>query len=275
MIGEVVAAVLAGSVALLADAGHMLTDAGALGMSYWAARLAGRPAAGSMTYGFKRAEILSAALNGLTLSVVAAAITVGAVERLIHPGSVDGLTLVVVAATGIAVNLVATAVLARVGRRSLNIRAALAHLVTDMWAFTGTVAAGVVILTTGFRRADPIASLLVVALMVRASWVLLRESGRILLEAAPEEVDLDELRAHIMEMDEVSAVHDLHAWVLTSDLPAVSAHVVVADACFANGTAPQVLDRLQACLAGHFDVEHSTFQLEPASHVDHEASLHD
>lgn len=275
MVAEVAAAVLAGSVALLADAGHMLTDAGALAMSYWAARLSGRPAAGAMTYGFKRAEILSAALNGLTLCVVAAAITVGAVERLVHPAPVDGLTLVTVASAGVAVNLVATAVLSRAERRSLNIRAALAHLVTDIWAFAGTALAGVVIVITGFRRADPIASLVVVALMIRASWSLLAASGRVLLEAAPDEVDLAELRAHITELAEVRAVHDLHAWVLTSDLPAVSAHVVVADACFADGSAPQVLDRLQACLAGHFDVEHSTFQLEPASHVDHEAFQHD
>jgi cobalt-zinc-cadmium efflux system protein len=275
MLAEVAVAVWAGSVALLADAGHMLTDAGALGLSYWAARVAVRPAGGVMTYGFKRAEILSAALNGLTLSVVAAGITVGAVERLLQPAKVNGLAVTVVAGVGVAVNLAATTVLARAGRQSLNIKAALAHLVTDIWAFAGTMIAGVVIITTGFRRADPIASLVVVALMVRASWSLLRASGRILLEAAPESFDLAELRAHILEIDEVASVHDLHAWVLTSDLPAVSAHVVIDDVCFADGTAPQVLDRLQSCLAGHFDVEHSTFQLEPAGHVDHEAHQHD
>jgi cobalt-zinc-cadmium efflux system protein len=275
MVAEVVAAVLAGSVALLADAGHMLTDAGALGLSLWAARLAGRPAAGAMTYGFKRAEILSCALNGLTLSVVAAAIAVGAVERLIRPANVDGATVAVVAAVGLAVNLTATALLSRAERQSLNLKGALAHLITDVWAFAGTLAAGLVIVATGFRRADPIASLVVVGLMAWAAWPLLRSSGRILLEAAPEAVDLAELRRHLLELDGVTAVHDLHAWVLTSDLPAVSAHVVVQDECFANGTAPQLLDRLQACLAGHFDVEHSTFQLEPASHTDHEIYQHD
>ena len=130
-------------------------------------------------------------------------------------------------------------------------------------------------ITTGFRRADPIASLIVVGLMVRASWSLLRASGRVLLEAAPEDVDLQEVRDHIMALPEVESVHDLHAWVVTSDLPAVSAHVVLRDDCFADGTAPHVLDRLQACLAGHFDVAHSTFQLEPARHLDHEEFQHD
>ena len=275
MVGEVVAAVIAGSVALLADAGHMLTDAGALAMSFWAARLAGRPARGMMTFGLKRAEILSAAANGVTLAVAAAALLVGAILRLVHPVRVDGLTVVIVAAAGVGVNLVATASLSRANRNSLNISGALAHLVTDIWAFAGTFVAGIVIIMTGFDRADPIASLVVVGLMVRASWGLLKRSGMILLEGAPEHVDLDELRRHILELDEVAAVHDLHAWVVTSDLPAVSAHVVLVERCFADGSAPQVLDRLQACLAGHFDVAHSTFQLEPAGHVDHEEFQHD
>lgn len=275
MVGEVIAAIFSHSIALLADAGHMLTDAGALGMSFWAARLAGRPATGAMTYGFKRAEILSAAANGLTLSVVAAAVTVGAVARLVHPGRVDGVTMTVVAVVGVADNLVATALLNRASRQTLNLAGALAHLITDIWAFAGTVVAGIIIIATGFNRADAISSLIVVVLMARSSYRLLRASGRILLEAAPEGVDLGEVRTHILELTEVVSVHDLHAWVVTSDLPAVSAHVVVTDACFADGTAPQVLDRLQECLAGHFDVAHSTFQLEPASHVDHEAFQHD
>jgi len=275
MSAEVVAAVLAQSVALLADAGHMLTDAGALGLSLWAARLARRPPGGHMTFGFKRAEILSAAANGLTLAVVAAAVAVGAVARLVHPARVHGLTVTVVALVGVAVNLLVTTVLARADRRSLNISGALAHLLTDLWAFAGTLVAGIVVITTGFRRADPIASLIVVGLMVRASWSLLRASGRVLLEAAPEDVDLQEVRDHIMALPEVESVHDLHAWVVTSDLPAVSAHVVLRDDCFADGTAPHVLDRLQACLAGHFDVAHSTFQLEPARHLDHEEFQHD
>jgi cobalt-zinc-cadmium efflux system protein len=275
MVGEVLAAVFAGSLALLADAGHMLTDAVALGASWWVARLALRPARGSMTFGFKRAEILSAAGNGVTLTVTAAVILIIAIQRLLHPIHVRGAVMTVVALIGVAVNLGATTILARANRERLNVAGAFAHLVTDLWAFVGTAVAGIIVLTTGFSRADPIASLVVVALMVRAAWQLLRASGRILLEAAPEGVDLDDVRAHIMALPEVTAVHDLHAWVLTSDLPAVSAHVVVSDSCFAGGRSPQLLDMLQECLAGHFDVAHSTFQIEPASHLEHELEQHD
>ena len=181
----------------------------------------------------------------------------------------------VVALAGVVFNLGATVLLGRADRRSLNIAGAFAHIVTDLWAFAGTVIAGIVIITTGFQRADAIASLIVVALMVKAATGLLRASGRVLLEGAPEDVDLQEVRDHIMGVAAVTSVHDLHAWVVTSDLPAVSAHVVVSDACFADGSAPRVLDQLQECLAGHFDVEHSTFQLEPASHLDHESPQHD
>lgn len=275
MLGEVIAAILAGSLALLADAGHMLTDAGALAMSFWASRLARRPARGAMTFGFKRAEILSAAANGLTLAVIATAVAVGAVARLVHPIAVDGVTVTAVALAGVVFNLAATSLLARADRQSLNIAGAFAHILTDLWAFAATVVAGVIIITTGFERADAIASLVVVALMVKAAWGLLRASGRVLLEGAPEHVDLQEIRDHILGVAAVTSVHDLHAWVVTSDLPAVSAHVVVRDDCFADGSAPRVLDQLQECLAGHFDVEHSTFQLEPASHIDHESPQHD
>lgn len=275
MLGEVVAAAFAGSLALLADAGHMLTDVGAMALSFWASRLAGRPAAGDMTFGLKRAEILSAAVNGLLLAVVATAVAVGAVARLAHPIGVDGAVVMVVAAAGMAINLAATLVLAGADRTSLNLRSALAHVLTDLWSFAATFAAGLVVVLTGFRRADAVASVILVAVLARSSWMLLRESGKILLEGAPEGVNLNELRDHILGVDKVASVHDLHAWVVTSDLPAVSAHVVVADACFANGGAPQVLDKLQACLAGHFDVEHSTFQLEPAGHIDHETGQHD
>lgn len=275
MVAEVIAAVFAGSVALLSDAGHMLTDAGALGASLWAIHLADRPAAGRMTFGFKRAEILSAAVNGVTLAAFGMLLFATAVSRLVHPVSVHGGPVTAVAAAGVGVNVAATAILARANRRRLNISGALAHLVTDLWAFAGTLAAGIVILTTGFDRADSIASLLIVALMARAAFQLLRASGRVLLEAAPEDMDLADVRSHMLELPEVAAVHDLHVWVLNSDLPAVSAHVVVDDRCFSDGSAPRLLDELQACLAGHFDVEHSTFQLEPAGHVDHESPQHD
>jgi cobalt-zinc-cadmium efflux system protein len=272
MAAEVVAGVLAHSLALLADAGHMLTDAGALGLSVWAIRLAARPATEPMTYGLKRAEVLSALANGITLLVIAAVVTVEAVVRLVDPSPVRGAVVAVVAAVGVVVNLAATLVVGRADRSSLNLAGAFAHLVTDLWAFAATLVAGVVIVVTGLQRADAVASLFTVVLMVRAGSGLARSSGRVLLEGAPEGVDLGQLRAHLLEVPHVSAVHDLHAWVVTSDLPAVSAHVVVQDDCFATGHAPQLLDQLQSCLAGHFDVTHSTFQLEPEGHAAHEVA---
>jgi cobalt-zinc-cadmium efflux system protein len=274
MAGEVVAAVLASSLVLLADAGHMLTDALALLMAFYAIRLANRPAAGRWTFGLGRAEVLSAAINGVTLLVVAAVVLVEAVRRLVHPQSVDGLTLVVVATAGLAVNVVASVLLSQADRRSLNIAGAFAHVVTDAYAFAATIVAGVVVLAAGFRRADSIASLLVVLLMLRAARSLLRESGKVLLEAAPEHVDLTLLRTHLLDTSHVVAVHDLHVWTSGSQLPTVSAHVVVEDQCFVDGHSPQILDALQDCLVGHFDVEHSTFQLEPATHAGHESGAH-
>jgi cobalt-zinc-cadmium efflux system protein len=274
MAGEVVAAVLSGSLALLADAGHMLTDVAALGASIWAARLAARPPGGRWTYGLKRAEILSAAGNGIALVAMAAAIGVEAVGRLVAPSAVTGSVVLGVALGGAVVNLAATWILARADRSSLNVRGAFAHILTDLYAFAGTAAAGLVIILTGWSRADAVASLLVAALMLRAAWGLLGEAGLILLQAAPSTVSLETVRAHIAEVDHVLDVHDLHAWTLTSNLPTLSAHVVVEDHCFASGHAPQILDTLQACLGDHFDVEHSTFQLEPASHADHEHGRH-
>jgi cobalt-zinc-cadmium efflux system protein len=274
MVGEIVAAITAHSLVLLADAGHMVTDAGALGIAIWATRLAERPTTDVWTFGFKRAEILSAAVNGVALLVIATLVAAGAADRLLHPSLVRGSVLVIVAAVGVVVNFGATFILAKANQTSLNIAGAFAHLVTDLWAFIGTAVAGIVIVVTGFERADAIASLVIVALMLRAAHRLLRDSGRVLLEAAPAAVDLTHVRAHLLQAEHVTDVHDLHAWVVTSDLPALSAHVVVSHDCFADGHAPQILDELQACLLGHFDVEHSTFQLEPPGHTDHETTAH-
>jgi cobalt-zinc-cadmium efflux system protein len=274
MIVEVVVAIVSGSLALLADAGHMLADAGAIGAALWAYHLSARPAAGAWTFGYKRAEILSAAGNGITLLVVAAVVAFVSVRRLIHPPVVHGLPVVIVAGVGIAVNVAAAWVLSRANRSSLNIEGAFQHILSDLYGFIATVVAGVIIVTTGFQRADALASLVVVGLMLRASWGLLKASLRVLFEAAPEAMDLADVRAHLLEPEHVRDVHDLHVWTVTSDLPAISAHVVIDDSCFLDGHAPQVLDELQSCLAGHFDVEHSTFQLEPASHADHEPGTH-
>jgi cobalt-zinc-cadmium efflux system protein len=271
---EVVTAVLVSSLALLADAGHLLVDALALALALAAGALALRPASERWTFGLARAEVLSAAVNGTTLLVVSAVVVVEAARRLVHPPDVHGLPLIVVAGIGLAVNVVAAALLARADRSSLNVAGAFAHVLTDAYAFAATVVAGVVVVTTGFRRADPIASLVVVVLMLRAAWQLLRDSGHVLLEAAPEHMDLSVLRAHLLETPNVIDVHDLHVWTSGSRLPSVSVHVVVADDCFSAGLAPGLLDELQACLAGHFDVEHSTFQFEPAGHTEHEAGTH-
>ncbi|MHB2029876.1 MAG: cation diffusion facilitator family transporter, partial [Acidimicrobiales bacterium] len=212
MVVEVAMAFFAHSLALLADAGHMLTDAGALGASLWAVRLAARPATGKWTYGFKRAEILSAATNGVTLLVVAAIIVIESISHLIHPASVKGGVVIAVALLGVVVNVAAAWVLARANRSSLNVEGSFRHILTDLYAFAATVIAGVVILATGFKRADAIASLVVVGLMLKAAWGLLGASGRILLEAAPENVDLDDVRVHLLGVAHVRDVHALHAW---------------------------------------------------------------
>ncbi len=271
---EVVTAILSHSLALLADAGHMLADIGAIGGSLVALRLAQRPETGSHTFGMKRAEILAALCNAITLLVVSVLIASEAVERLVHPVAVHGGTMIAVAAVGVAVNVVATMTLSKANRRSLNIEGAYRHVVTDLYGFIGTVVAGIVIVATGFNRADSIASLVVVALMLMAAVQLLRPALRILLEATPEDIDLEEVRQHLLELHDVASVHDLHVWTLTSSLPILTAHVVVTDDCIRRGDVGRVLDRLQGCLAGHFDVAHSTLQLEAIGHLEHELGGH-
>ena len=274
VVAEVIVAVMARSLALLSDAGHMLADIGAIGGALWAIRLAARPPAGAWTFGWKRAEIIAAAVNGILLLVVAGIVTVQAVQRLVHPAPVHGGPVLAVALAGIVVNLVAARLLASASQSSLNVAGAFRHVLTDLYGFLGTAAAAVIIIATGYTRADAIAALVVVALMAQAAWSLLRSSGRILLEAAPEDMNLDDVRAHLLATSHVRDVHDLHAWTVTSSLPALSAHVIIDDSCFTDGHVPLLLDQLQACLAGHFDVQHSTFQLEAAAHAAHEPGTH-
>lgn len=274
MVGEVVAAILGTSLALFADAGHMLTDVATLAMSAWAVRLAGRPVYGRWTYGLKRAEILSAAANGVTLVAIALLIAVEAIQRLVAPKHVLGGLVLTIALVGAAVNVFATWVLAKANRKSLNVQGAYAHIVTDLYAFIGTAVAGLVIVLADWARADAIASLLVVTLMVWTAWGLLRDAGKILLQAAPDNLDLNSVRAHLLDVPHVLDVHDLHAWTVTSGSPTLAAHVVVEDECFHTGHAPQILDSLQACLVEHFDVAHATFQLEAATHAAHENDVH-
>lgn len=271
---EIVVALLVHSLALLADAGHMATDVLALAVAVVASRLARRPAVGHWTFGLARAEVLSAAVNGITMLVIAVIVTVEAVRRLVHPADTGGGAMVAVGLAGLAANLLVALVLGRTERRSMNLAGAMAHVITDAYGFGAAVVAGVVITTTGWHRADPIASLAVVGLLLYAARSLIKASGRVLLEAAPSDLDLELVRTHLLETSYVVDVHDLHVWTVTSGLPALSVHVVIAEDCFTTGRAPALLDELQACLAGHFDVEHSTFQLEPAGHSDHEPALH-
>jgi cobalt-zinc-cadmium efflux system protein len=258
MLAEVVVGVLAGSLALLSDAGHMLTDAAAIGLSLVAARLAARPAEGAMTYGLGRAEILSAQVNGITLLVLAVLITLEAVQRLNSPPAVDAAPVLVVALAGVAVNLVTARVLAGAGRESLNVEGSFRHVVTDLYAFIATALAAVVILATGFNRADAIASLFVAALMLYSAYSLLRASGRIFLEAAPEGVDVSAIGNALAAEPHVVQVHDLHVWEVTSGFPALSAHVLVERDCDCHA----VRARLERLLDERFDLHHTTLQVE-------------
>jgi cobalt-zinc-cadmium efflux system protein len=260
LVFEVVLAFLGHSLALLGDAGHMLTDAGALAASLLALRLARSPAHGSWTFGFKRAEVLSAQANGITLLVISALVAFEAVSRLLHPIPVRGGIVVTVAAVGVVVNVAATWVLARANRGSINVRGAFAHILTDLYGFIGTLVAGIVIVTTGFERADAIASLIVVGLMLRAAWGLLRETGRILLEAAPEGFAPDDIIAAITAQPEVASVHDVHVWLISSGFPALSAHVLVRRPADCH----QVRRNLEQLLCERFGLDHTTLQVDHA-----------
>jgi cobalt-zinc-cadmium efflux system protein len=255
---EVAVGVIASSLALLSDAAHMLTDAGALALSLVAIRLAKRPAAGAMTYGLKRSEILAAAINGSTLLVLGLLIVYEGIRRLIDPPEVEGGLVLAVAIVGIAVNLAATLILARANRRSLNVEGAFQHILTDLAAFVATAIAGAVIVLTGFGRADGIAALFVAALMLRAAYMLLRESGRVFLEASPRGLDPNEIGRRMAAHPGVAEVHDLHVWEVTSGFPALSAHVLVGDETDCH----DVRRALESLLHDEFGIEHTTLQVE-------------
>jgi cobalt-zinc-cadmium efflux system protein len=236
----------------------MLTDAVALALSLAAATLAQRPAKGAMTYGLGRAEILSAQANGVTLLVLGLLLVYAGVRRVISPPEVEGGVVLAVALVGVVVNLAATRVLAAPGERSLNVEGAYRHLLTDLFAFIATAVAGAVVLATGFDRADAIASLLVAAVMIQSSWGLLRDSGRVFLEAAPQGVDPDEIGRSLASQHGVVEVHDLHVWEVTSGFPAVSAHVIVAPGNDCHATRRELSELLRT----RFALEHSTLQVE-------------
>jgi cobalt-zinc-cadmium efflux system protein len=258
MLAEVVAGIVGSSLALLSDAGHMLTDAVAIGLALAALRLSERPPAGSFTYGLRRAEILSAQVNGITLLLLGALIVFEGIRRLIEPPDVEGALVLVVALVGIGVNLMAARLLAGAERRSLNVEGAFLHIVTDLFAFIATAIAGATVLILGFERADGIASLLIAALMLWAAYGLLRETGRVFMEAAPPGLDPEAIGEALVHEAGVVEVHDLHVWEVTTGMPALSAHMIVRQ----DADCHEARWRAARLLADRFGVEHSTLQVE-------------
>jgi cobalt-zinc-cadmium efflux system protein len=268
MAAEVVVGLAAGSLALVTDAAHMLTDAIAIGLALLAIRLAAKPPAGGYTYGFKRVEILSAQANGITLLLLAVYFVYEAVSRMIHPPEVKGGLVLITGLVGIVVNLFATWLISKANRSSLNVEGAFQHILNDLFAFIATAIAGLVVLLTGFARADAIAALVVAALMLKAGVALVRDSGRIFLEAAPTAIDPQALGAELCAIEGVVEVHDLHVWEITSGEPAASAHIMVAEGLDCH----QIRVRIEQLLAERHHLTHSTLQVdhatgdEPAAH---------
>jgi cobalt-zinc-cadmium efflux system protein len=261
MAGEVVVGLIAGSLALLSDAAHMLTDAGAIVLALIAMRLASRPPRGGYTYGLKRAEILSAQANGVTMLLLAAWLAIEGVRRLIDPPEVTGSLVLITALVGVVVNVAAAWAMSRANRSSLNVEGAFQHVLNDLYAFIATAVAGLVILITGFARADAIATLIVVALMVKAGVGLVRESGKIFLEAAPAGLDPQRIGARLAGVGGVVEVHDLHVWQITSGQPALSAHVLVAP----GGDCHAMRADIERLLHDSYDLTHSTLQVDHAA----------
>lgn len=274
LIAEVVGGLIAGSLALLADAGHMLTDSTGLILALIAASLATRAATVKRTFGLQRSEVLAALGNALLLVGVAVWVLIKAVDRLRDPVEIDGGLMLVVAVVGVLANLAGLLVLRPAQARSLNLRGAYLEVLGDFIGSLAVVTAAALILMTGWTPFDAIASLLIVVVIIPRAWSLLREVVDVLLEATPHGVDLSEVRDHIKRVRGVVDVHDLHAWTITSGVPVLSAHVIVDHACISEGRSGEVLDRLGECLGGHFDVSHCTFQLEPVGHQEHEAAHH-
>jgi cobalt-zinc-cadmium efflux system protein len=261
MIAEVIVGIAAGSLALITDAAHMLTDAIAIVLALIAIRLAARPPAGGFTYGLKRVEILSAQANGITLLLLAAYFVYEAINRMIDPPEVKGALVLITGVVGIVVNLIATWMISKANRSSLNVEGAYQHILNDLFAFIATAIAGLVVLLTGFARADAIAALVVAALMLKAGISLVRDSGRIFLEAAPTGIDPQALGAELCAVDGVVEVHDLHVWEITSGEPAASAHVLVAEGLDCH----QIRIQIEALLAERHQLTHSTLQVDHAT----------
>lgn len=276
LVAQAVGAVLTGSLALLVDTAHMLTDAAGLAMALVAAHLSLRPATSRRTWGYRRAEVLGALAQSAVLLAVGGYVLIEGVRRLFEPPDVPSTELIVFGVIGLVANLVAIAVLAGGRKASFNLRAAFLEVLNDALGSVGVIVAAVVIATTGWQQADAVAGLLIGALIVPRAIRLLRETSAVLLESTPPGLDLDAVRDHLLGVEHVREVHDLHASLVATGLPVVTAHLTVDDACFSDGHTARILDQLQDCLATHFpiSVEHSTFQIEPASHRTHERLGH-
>ncbi|WP_326574542.1 cation diffusion facilitator family transporter [Streptomyces sp. NBC_00481] len=273
MVVEIVGGVLADSLALIADAAHMATDAVGLGMALLAIHFANRPASGNRTFGYARAEILAALANCLLLLGVGGYVLYEAVQRFVTPVGTQGGLTVVFGAIGLVANMISLTLLMRGQKESLNVRGAFLEVAADALGSLAVIISATVILLTGWQAADPIASLIIGLMIVPRTVKLLRETLDVLLEAAPKNVDMAEVRAHILALPGVEDVHDLHAWTITSGMPVLSAHVVVSSDTLDSIGHEKMLHDLQGCVGDHFDVEHCTFQLEPVGHAEHEAKL--
>jgi len=273
-VAEATGAWISGALVLLADAAHMAADAAGVGLSLLAVLFAMRPATLQRTFGYARAEILAAMANALVLFAMSVFIIVEAIRRLISPPSVESPLLVIFGVIALAANGVSLLVLRRGQVESLNIRGAFLEVASDAFGAAAVIVTGIAIAATGYTRADPIASLLVGALILPRTWRLLADAINVLLEASPRGIDLSEIRSHLTGLTGVRDVHDLHVWTITSGLPVLSVHVVVDPDVLADGRSAVMLDALQDCLRGHFDVDHSTFQIELAGHADHERPMH-
>ncbi len=270
LVVEVVGGLLTGSLALLADAGHMATDAGAVVLALGASYVASLPGTRRSTFGYHRAEVLAALVNALVLLGVCGYLVYAGISRLADPPDVDAGPMLGFAVVGLAANAVGMLILSRGDTDSLNLRGAANEVFADLLGSLLAIVAGVVILAADQPLADPIATLAIAVLIVPRSWFLLRDAAVVLLEIAPPGLDLDQVEHHVRHVDGVVDVHDLHAWTITSGMPSMSAHVTVTDEALAERGVGRILDELCACVAEHFDVRHATFQVEPVSHESHE-----